>query len=736
VYPRRVTILAAIFVALIAAVALQLVRLQVVQGHVYAQLAKEGRVWDELRAVPRGRILDRNGSILACDEASYGLAVVARDFPLQKVHLADITEMLNAKGEDRSALRQILRERLANSEAAVAALAALSGMEQSKLAEGILPALERAVRYGGLRSPEPFIFGIAQENWLRLEVLLNPPVGERRQKAASRDVPVPGVRCVTQATRAYPAGATAGHVLGYLSEYDREEVERLRQWGRLTIGGETVMQQLKDACERSEVAEAVGRSLGRSPDTICSAEELMELIEEMPPKDRDQLYSALGPPSVAIERWMDRGKIVALTEGEQVWIRSRGHLEDRRIGRTGIEQSWNDELRGKHGYKVVIRNLAIRDGEAAPELDYLKAERPVPGTDLTLELDAHLQKIADAALAATGRPGAVVMLEPGTGAVMVLVSRPTYDPAVFVSGDSVGVRAALRDPSRPLVGRAFSGVYPPGSVFKALVALAGLEEGILTRDTVFDCAHTYEVGDHTFRCMAIPGHGTIDLRRALSESCNIYFYQVAERIGAEQLLRWAHALGFGAKTGLDVPGEVSGSVPGPETADELPRRTLVQLGIGQGPLSVTPMQVAQLFAAIANDGPCYMPRIVHTPRMASSARRLSPATRAALLEGLIGTVHDVRGTAHSAFFTALPGRDKAFVELFPGIRIVSKTGTAETGRGEPHSWFAGFAPADDPAMAFAVLVEGGGHGGHVAAPVAARVLAEFFRLRANRKMEE
>jgi penicillin-binding protein 2 len=513
-------------------------------------------------------------------------------------------------------------------------------------------------------------------------------------------------------------------VLGYVAEYNAGEVQTLRSWGRLVAGGADLLARVRDG-EDPRVSSAFGRAFGRAAQTVQTPEELYELLDGLDEEHRESL-GLVGPLYGELDAWRRRCLLVELTEGEQVWTRARGHLHDRRVGRMGVERVYNQALRGTHGYRVVIRNLVLEGGTPVPELDYLRAERPRPGGDLPLEIDIRLQRAADEALARTGLPGAVVVLEPSTGAVRVLVSRPTFDPNAFVSGEAAEVRRILEDPARPLVARATSGIYAPGSVFKVVVALAGLEERVLGVDTLFDCHHIYEVDGRAFRCLADPGHGSIDLPVALTASCNIYFYKAIERIGPEAVLRWARALGFGAPTGIDLPAEAAGTIPDPDAAGGFSARRVAQIAIGQGPIAATPLQVAQLFAAVANDGPAYTPRVVSAPRIVSSARRISPDVRRTLVRGLVGTVHDVRGTAHEAFFSPRAGSGRAFVEEFPGLQIASKTGTAERAGGAPHSWFAGFAPADAPQVAFAVVVEGGGHGGAIAAPVAADVLAAFF----------
>jgi cell division protein FtsI/penicillin-binding protein 2 len=729
-FPKRMTALAALFALLLGAVLVQLVRLQLVQGTVYAELARKGRVWDELVPAPRGRILDRNGALLACDRAEYGLAVVASRFPLERVGLDDVAgiRQVDAPAE-RARLRGLIANRMATTESSIATLASLSGIDAQALSTGLLLALESAVRYGGERIAEPFVFGLDRDRWIRMDVVLNPPSATVDRRRARADVPIPGIRCVSRAARAYPAGTAVGHLVGHIGEYDADEVETLRTWGRLASGGASALELFTSACAGPRVASAVGVLIGRSPETVATGEELAELLGGLDETALNTLDVLLGPAAGELRFWLARRQIVTLAEGELVWMRSRGHLSDRRIGRIGVEHAFNDLLRGRHGYRVVIRNLALNEGEPVPELDYLHAERPRPGADVSLEIDLELQLAACAALEATGLPGAAVLVEPATGAILAAASVPSFDPNTFVARNSRDVAALLADPGKPMIARALAGVYPPGSVFKVVVALAGLEEGVLTPTTTFDCRHSYAVGASTLRCLADPGHGKIDLSDALTMSCNIFFYQTAEHLGAERLLKWARALGFASRTGLDVGGEAPGFLPRARPGGEMLRRTLVQLGIGQGPITATPLQVAQLFSAVANDGPIYRPRLVRGDPRASSATHLSPATRAALMKGLIGTVHAVRGTAHTAFSVPLSPGGGSFVERFPGVTVAAKTGTAERGTGTAHSWFAGFAPADEPCVAFAFIVEGAGHGGDVAAPVAARVLASFFASR-------
>jgi cell division protein FtsI/penicillin-binding protein 2 len=742
-YAKRVGALVFIFLAALIGCLVQLFRLQIVHGDEYRELARAGRVWDELTPSPRGRIIDAGGVPLAQDEPSYGLAVVMARFPLEHVRVPDVREMLSAlDGDERRALREALLARLAGREAAVRALASLTGWPAETVARGVLGATERAARYGTERVPEEIGYGLERDAWLRLRVLLNSASPSReagdgratrpRRRAGDRDALIPGVRCVWRASRRYPAGATACHVVGHVGEYGPRELESLRDQGRLVAGSSSRLAALRRASDRPETRSAFEKALGRLPAAaeaggpagLGRAAAVSGSLRALPEEALSRLAALAGPDWAPIGSWISRPDLVELTEGERVWIRSRGHLEDRRVGRMGVERRWNERLRGRHGYRVVMRNLAMEGGRPVPELDYLRAERPRPGEDLELEIDSRLQRAVEAELARTGLPSAAVFLDPRTGAVRAMASRPAFDPNVFSSGDAEEIRAVLDDPEKPLLNRATQGTYPPGSVFKAFAAAAALEEGALGPGTELECRHEYRVGGRILRCEARPGHGRIGVVRALAESCNIFFYQAAERLGPERLLRWVRAFGLGVRTGVDLPGEVRGAVPPPRA--RLSRITVVQLGIGQGPLAVTPLQVAQGFAGIATGGRVYRPRLARGEAEPARVFAISGATRALLLAGLEGVCHDPRGTAYRAFNEPMEVGERSFAGSFPGLRVAAKTGTAEHAGGPPHAWFAGFCPADEPEIAFAVLVEGAGHGGDVAAPACARMLAAYF----------
>jgi len=751
VYPRRVGVLAAVFIAALGGVLVQLFRLQVVHGALYEELSRKGRVWDEITSSPRGRILDACDEILACDQPDYGLAVVARELPLldlDVVGLRDARERLSP--EERARVRDELLEDLAEREAVVATLAELTGKPRRRVAAALLSALERVARYGGERYPEPFLFNMDERAWERLDVLLAPPACARGRKGTGGNVLLPGLRCVWRAKRAYPAGPVACHVVGHVGEYGRDAVDALRASGRLVRDARARIAHLRRAAGRPSVHEALARAFGTeaverilsargSPDRGDPANPLPDavLAGELSSLLRADgagaaLAGPFGPDWAPFNEWISGPDLVELAEGEQVWIRARGHLDDRRVGRAGIERARNQTLRGRHGYRVMIKNLSFEGGRTLPALDYLRSERPRPGDDIALEIDLRFQRTVESCLDETGLQGAAVFIDPRTGAVKALASRPGFDPNAFVSRDADKLRSLFTDPRKPLLNRATQGLYPPGSVFKAFVAVAAMEEGVIDAGSLFECRHVYRIGNRRLRCLADPGHGAIDVSHALAVSCNIFFYKTAERLGGQALLGWTRRFGFGSATGIDIPGEAKGILPPPDDPLMATPLTTALIGIGQGPMAATPLQIAQGYAALAANGPVARPRAVRLmpeeQPVATTSVVLLPKTRAALLKGLVAVCHDECGTAYRAFNDPFAPGERSFAGLFPTIKVAAKTATAEHGGGEPHAWLAGFAPADAPEVAFAVILECGGHGGDTAAPAVARMLAAYFQM--------
>jgi penicillin-binding protein 2 len=395
------------------------------------------------------------------------------------------------------------------------------------------------------------------------------------------------------------------------------------------------------------------------------------------------------------------------------------------VGQAGLEARYDDLLTGTKGQRrVVVNSRGI-------EVDEVEQRLPVQGPSLGLTLDAGLQSFTERVFA--GRSGSAVALEPGTGALLGLASLPAYDPNAFIEGiDPIAWGRLRTDPRTPLMNRAIQGQYAPGSVFKIVMAAAALEEGIITPQTTFTCRGSLYLYDNVFNCLG--HHGPVNLKTALAHSCNVYFYQLGVRLEISRIARYARLMGLGAPTGVDLPHEISGLVPSPEWK----RRALgqgwfagetVSVAIGQGQLTVTPLQLARLAALVANGGRLPQPHLAQTlggrPLARPEPRDLGFAatTWAAIREGMWASVN-AGGTGRRA--------------ALPDVAVCGKTGSSQVvGRArlrgsseaalQPHAWFVAFAPRDNPRIALSVLIENGGSGSATAAPVARQILERFFR---------
>ena len=412
------------------------------------------------------------------------------------------------------------------------------------------------------------------------------------------------------------------------------------------------------------------------------------------------------------------------------------------IGREGVERLLDRELRGRTGGRNVLVDAHGR------ELELLDAIEPQAGRNVVLTLDYQLQQTAESALTRTGRPGAVVALDPRNGEILVLTSLPATDPNAFAVGiDRATWQSLTENPDTPLHNRALQGQYPPGSTYKVVSALAGLETGVLAPDETVHCTGSYRLGRRRYRCWRAGGHGQVDLHRAIVESCDVYFYKLSKLLGVERLGYYARALGLGAPTGIDLRGEAAGLVP---TAAWKERRfgepwvegETISLGIGQGFNLWTPIQMANTYAAIAQGGSRYQPFVVKRVEDSQGnpieERDPVPLGEVAISKpsldfvrnALRGVVHDPHGTG--AVMRGLPG----------GVEAAGKTGTAQVvampqdsppaeeeipEEHRDHAWFVTYAPVENPRIVVAVLVEHGGHGGSTAAPIAREVVVEFLK---------
>ena len=397
------------------------------------------------------------------------------------------------------------------------------------------------------------------------------------------------------------------------------------------------------------------------------------------------------------------------------------------VGQAGLELQYNRALMGKDGLRRLIVNSRGR------EVAELHREPPEDGPSLTLTLDEELQSAMEQAF--HGRAGSGVALDPETGEILAMTSTPAYDPNQFSTGVEQAVwNRLLSDPDTPLMNRVIQGQYAPGSTFKIVMAAAALEEGVITPKTSFYCPGYLSIYGTVFRCNKPAGHGTVTLHEALAQSCNVFFYQVGVRLEIDRIAKWAKRLGLGAIAGIDLPHEAAGLVPSPEwklRTQKVPwyAGETVSVAIGQGQLTVTPLQLARVASVIANGGKLPRPHLVKAIGGAPVTSEppedigLKSATIDAIRSGMCAVVND-HGTGWRA--------------QLPDVVVCGKTGSAQVvahsrlARGNvtesmlPHGWFVAFAPAEHPKIALAILVEHGGSGGEAAAPVAREILARFF----------
>ncbi len=401
-------------------------------------------------------------------------------------------------------------------------------------------------------------------------------------------------------------------------------------------------------------------------------------------------------------------------------------------GREGLEQTFNDMLTGQHGFY----NLTFdQDGRKTSEKIIAP---PVPGYNVVTTLDFHLQDLAEKALAAAAKRGAIVIVDPNTGDILAMASWPTYDPNVFIPTiSSAKFKELQNDPDIPLLPRAYRSSYPPGSVFKVTVGIAAFESGSIQPADEFDCPPAIEIGNLVFHNWKKAERGSLNFVQALTESCDTWFYQVGMKTGAAPIVDWARKLGFGAKCGIPLRGEVEGRVPDDQYMKATHGRKLLNgdianLSIGQGDLLVTPLQMVQSMGIVANGGTFYQTRLVQqvqtldnkivTAYQVRAKKTVNPSavTMQELQTGMIDAVNGGGGTAHQA--------------SLENVTVAGKTGTAQWGpknKERTAAWFAGFVPAEHPQYAFAALYEGDVgskvHGGSAAAPMIGKILKEIYK---------
>jgi penicillin-binding protein 2 len=408
------------------------------------------------------------------------------------------------------------------------------------------------------------------------------------------------------------------------------------------------------------------------------------------------------------------------------------------IGKYGVEYWWENDLRGVDGGRQIEVDAMGR------EVRPLGVVEPFPGNNLFLTIDLDLQKTAEEAY--KDKNGALIAMDPKTGHILAMVSKPSFEPfARNVSPDEW--KALVENPYHPLTNKGIQGQYPAGSVFKIITAIAGLESGIITPNTQFRCTGAFPFGNRDFRCWKQGGHGSLSLHRAIVESCDIYFYQAGLKVGVDLIAHYADAFGLGKLTGISLPHEKAGTVPSNSWKKKrfgVPWYSgeTLSFSVGQGYLLTTPLQLLMLISGVANGGKLPLPQVVEKvedvygntlkeyPPAELGRANVSQKTLGIIQEALKGAINEPHGTGSACFLKE--------------VKVAGKTGTAQVvampedfKRGEmnriplkfrDHAWFVAYAPVEDPKISVVVLVEHGGFGASAAAPIAKKVIEQYLNL--------
>ncbi len=424
------------------------------------------------------------------------------------------------------------------------------------------------------------------------------------------------------------------------------------------------------------------------------------------------------------------GYLSEVTEEELDKYRSKGLHSGSLIGRKGVEREYDDFLRGIDGTRFLEVSA---EGRIIGPLETRDPVEPVPGYSLKLGLDYDLQQFGESLFVADTLTGAAVALDPNNGHVLAFVSEPTFDANLFTGPLSPEDWKSLSTDGRhPLLNRCIQATYPPGSIYKLIVAGAALESKTATPNTKYlSCTGGYRYGNRIFKCHKLSGHGVLTMIDAIAASCDVYFYQLGKEMGLKHWADYSRACGFGTPTGIDLDDEAAGLVPDKQYYDRRhgegrwPSSLILNLSIGQGELLVTPLQMAQFYAALANGGTLYKPKVlyslvtpegeIHRDPEVAGELPFSPSTIALLDSAATDVVYGELGTAWRA--------------RVDGTTVCGKTGTAQNslGDGNEHAWFCAYAPRENPKIAIACIVETAGHGGTVAAPIVGKMIERYLK---------
>ena len=571
-----------------------------------------------------------------------------------------------------------------------------------------------ARRARGATAAVAIVFGVFMSAFFRTQVLHNSQYALRSEENRLSEVPIPAPRAVIYDKRGQ---VIAENVPGYSVSILSPSVDSLRaSLARLARLVELDSSSIESVARRFMQAQ-------NRPTVIFSDAtfDLISVLEENRIDFPDLIIQSapkrIYPDGPAVAAFV--GYVGEITEEELALPEYDSYKAGQQVGKGGLEQQYESVLRGQEGKRFVEVDARGRVVREAGARDELRPRQPPP---LYTNIDLDLQRYV-ASMFGDSVQGGLLALDPRTGEVLALHSAPSFDPNRFIGGIRTDYWNELRnDPRRPLYNKVLQGKYPPASTFKLATATIGMDLGLVGLDSHMPvpCSGGYLYGNRYFRCWERQGHGSIPLSRAIAVSCNVYFYQLGLRIGLARLLAGGIELGFGDRTGLDIPNEHRPTFP--NAVDYYNRRygprgwssaVVLNLAIGQGENQQTVASVARFYSALANGGHAVTPHIARSQPERVQVLTLTDA-QAKGLRTAMSEVVTARGTAGSA--------------AIDGVVLAGKTGTAQnsTDRLRDHAWFAGFAPAEDPKIVVAVMVEFGEHG-YIAARMASRAISFYLK---------
>jgi penicillin-binding protein 2 len=678
-------------------VALRLYTVQIKQGAEFAKRSRDNFVQTKRLQHDRGEIVDREGRLLATNRSSFDVTITPAFLPRPEVL---IERLGRALGLGRPATEPVAR-----------------GFKTSSRDAGRPVLLARALTARDVHA----LRAAQRELDLPLEavaVIAEPePEPDAPRYAAYLDPAV------------FPSVPRVLREVARLCGLEEAEHARLRA----RIGAVTGLSRYRDVLVRGDVPPGVAESVG-----------LQVELGDLPGVQVREARARAYPRGRTVAHLL--GYVNELSPEELEQRRDLGYRLGDQIGRRGVEQAFEDELRGVDGFEPVVVDskgrvqssglaLELRDEAGA-------SEPPKAGSRVVLTVDLDLQRVAETVF--PGRAGAVVVIEVHTGRLLAITSTPTFDPAMVSGTFDPAERARLHaiQDLRPWRFRAIQDHYAPGSTFKVVTALAALNAHATTPHETIGCPGVFRLGDTRFRCWRAAGHGKVDMPLSLAQSCDVYYYTLGARIGLDAIAATGAAFGFGRRSGIPIQGEGTGIMPNEawyvRQHGFYTKGAAVNASIGQGAVAVTPLQLAVAYAALGNGGQVLQPQVAMRVEAYDGdavrsfepkpVRRLelSSEDRAVLVDGLTRVVNDPRGTAYR--------------RRLKELKVSGKTGTAQVAKlglkrektedmaylTRDHAWFAAFAPAEAPEIAVVVLNEHGGHGGSDAAPTAMAVIQAWW----------